>query len=139
MGFKTFEEIESWQEARKLMRAVRKICKKEIVKKEWAWIDQITRSALSVMANIAEGHDCQMNSEFIVFLGYAKRSAAEVRSHLYYALDEGFIDQKEFDILSEQTRKIGAQIAKLIAYLRINVTTRTKLKASNQLTSNEQQ
>ncbi len=70
------------------------------------------------MANIAEGNDAQTNPEFIQFLGYAKRSAAEVRSHLYYGLDEGYATQTEFHEASELTRKITAQIARLIQYLR---------------------
>jgi four helix bundle protein len=93
MGFKSFEEIEAWKEARILMQRIRKICKLPKVKHEFHWIDQITRAALSIMANIAEGNDANTNAEFVSFLGYAKRSSTEVRSHLYYALDEGYISQ----------------------------------------------
>jgi four helix bundle protein len=39
------------------------------------------------MANIAEGFDAGSDAEFIRFLGYARRSASEVQSHLYIALD----------------------------------------------------
>jgi len=56
-------------------------------------------------------------SQFIEFLGYAKRSAAEVRAHLYDAIDEHYISQEEFDALAKQTIKIGSMIAKLIHHL----------------------
>lgn len=141
MGFKTFEEIEAWQCARTLMGQVRKYCKRAFKKKEWSWADQVTRASLSIMANIAEGHDAQTNPEFIVFLGYAKRSAAEVRSHLFYGLDEGLISEKEFFESDDLARKIGAQLAKLITYLRKNDTKvrgAQQKKSSNELTSNEQ-
>ncbi len=117
MQFKTFEEIAAWQEARDLTRMVRLFCKKAVERKDWGWADQISRAALSIMANIAEGNDATTNPEFVMFLGYAKRSSAEVRSHLYYGVDEGYMTEPEFKDAAERTRKIGAQLAKLMAYL----------------------
>ena len=118
MGFKSFEEIAAWQEAIILTRMVRKFSRRAIVKKDWSWADQVSRASLSVMANIAEGNDSNTNPEFISFLGYAKRSAAEVRSHLYYGVDEHYLTKDEFTDAANRTKKVGAQIAKLITYLR---------------------
>lgn len=72
----------AWQDARDLTRFVRLFCKKAVDTKDWGWADQISRASLSIMANIAEGCDATTNAEFVMFLGYAKRSRAEVRSHL---------------------------------------------------------
>ncbi len=55
--------------------------------------------------------------EFINFLGYAKRSATEVRSHLYDALDEQYISHDEFKNLVDQTYSITRMLASLIHYL----------------------
>jgi len=110
--------MEIWKEARALTQKVRKICKKSPANKDFAWVDQISRSSLSVMANIAEGFDAQSDVEFATFAGFAKRSAAEVRSHLFYGLDELYIDEVEFQQLTASTKKIGAGLANLIAYLR---------------------
>lgn len=140
MKFQTFEDIEAWQEARSLARLVRQICARAIARKDWAWADQISRAALSVMANIAEGNDASTNPEFLVFLGYAKRSAAEVRSHLYYGLDEQYVTEAEFTDASERTKKIGAQIAKLMQYLRQHdQAQRLAAVSRNEPTRNEQQ
>lgn len=100
-----------------LVQAVRKICKQENAKRDWSFVDQITRAARSVSANIAEGSDAMTAGEFIQFLGYAKRSNAEVRSHLYDALDEGYITKSEFESISLQTMQIGRMISKFIQYL----------------------
>lgn len=117
MTFRTFEDMKVWQDARVLVCEIRQLCSNRTFR-DRIWIDQITRAALSVMANIAEGNDALTNAEFINFLGFAKRSAAEVRSHLYFALDEHYIDQEYFQKLCTQTKGIGAQLAGLIQYLR---------------------
>ena len=70
------------------------------------------------MANIAEGSNASTDIEFIQFLGYAKRSAAETLSHLYYGFDEGYISKDQFNDFARRSKIIGAQLAKLIMYLR---------------------
>ena len=72
--------------------------------------DQIRRAAVSTMANIAEGFDCESKIEFARFLGIARRSAVEVQSILYAALDTGNINQEDFDLHYEQARKSKALI-----------------------------
>ncbi len=131
MSFKTFEEIEAWKEARELTRIVRKFSRVAIQKRDWSWADQISGAAASIMANIAEGNDSTTNAEFIQFLGYAKRSDAEVRSHLYYGFDEGYLSSIEFEDASARTKKIGGQLAKLIHYLSQHSSGRRVSKTSN--------
>jgi four helix bundle protein len=48
------------------------------------------------MANIAEGFDSQSDQEFIKYLGYSRRSATEILSHLYVALDQKYITKQKF-------------------------------------------
>lgn len=118
MGFQSFEDIQSWQEARHVSNCIGEVCMRSHVKKDWAWVNQISRASLSVMSNIAEGNDALTNPEFVKFLGYAKRSAAEVRSQLYYGLDRDYISQYEFNSWSEKLKSIGGKLAKLIQYLK---------------------
>ena len=70
------------------------------------------------MANIAEGFIRKSDKEFIQFLFVAMASAAEVQSHLYIALDQGYIDKEQFDRIYEQADKSGKMISGLIKYLR---------------------
>ena len=115
--FNSFEEIEAWKESRLLIKKIREICKREDVRRDFGFVDQITRASRSMAANIAEGNDAMNMLEFITFLGYAKRSAAEVRSHLYDALDEEYVSQEEFRDLSAQATKIARMISNLASYL----------------------
>ncbi len=58
--------------------------------------DQIRRASGSIMHNIAEGFDGGSNAEFVKFLRYAQRSASEVQSELYVALDQTYISEEKF-------------------------------------------
>jgi four helix bundle protein len=94
---KKFEDIVAWQEARKLVARVYKITNTGALAKDYGLRDQIQRAAVSAMTNIAEGFDCESKVEFARFLGIARRSAVEVQSLLYAALDVGYISQEIFN------------------------------------------
>lgn len=135
--FYKFEDMEVWKESRRLVRFIRNICKREHVKRDFAFIDQITRAVRSISHNIAEGSDAMTIPEFINFLGYAKRSSVETRSHLYDALEEEYISETEFYEIVTLTKKISGMLAKLIHHLQTLDPTlkRTFKKSINQLTN----
>ena len=60
------------------------------------------------MANIAEGFDCDSQVEFARFLGIARRSAVEVQSLLYAALDVEYISEGDFKLYYAQADKAKA-------------------------------
>lgn len=121
--FQSFEDIRAWQEGRILIKEIRVVCKRPEVRKDFAFVDQITRSARSICANIAEGHDAITAPDFVKFLGYAKRSLAEVQSHFYDALDEGYITKQEFVQLKDKADQICKILRRLMQYLQ-----QTKMK-----------
>ncbi len=75
------------------------------------------RAAISVTSNIAEGFERDSRAAFVHFLSIAKGSAGEVRSQLYIALDEGYIDQEQFDELYGVAMSTIRQIGGLLRYL----------------------
>jgi four helix bundle protein len=79
--------------------------------KDFGLRDQMRRAAVSVMANIAEGFDCDSNVEFARFLGIARRSAVEVQSLLYAALDVGYVTSEQFKNHYDQAGKIKGLIS----------------------------
>ncbi len=110
---KRFEDILAWQEARKLARDVYGMTREGAFAKDFGLRDQIQRAAISVMTNIAEGFDCESHVEFARFLGIARRSAVEVQSLLYAALDIGYISEEAFKAEYQQTEKTKALIGGL--------------------------
>ena len=73
-----FEDIHAWQEARKSVKMIYTLTDDGTFAKDFGLRDQIRRAAASVMANIAEGFDCDSKVEFARFLGIARCSAVEV-------------------------------------------------------------
>ena len=100
-----FEDLIAWQEARVLQQPAYKISNEEAFAKDFGLKDQIQRAAVSAMTNIAEGFDNESTAEFARFLGMARRSAVEVQSLLYAALDQQYITPEIFQACYEQAAK----------------------------------
>ncbi|MBX3059942.1 MAG: four helix bundle protein [Anaerolineae bacterium] len=107
-----FEDIKAWQEARILTRQVYQVSGKGKFYQDAGLRNQIRRASVSAMSNIAEGFDCESKKEFARFLEIARRSAVEVQSLLYVALDVNYIDEATFKTFYDQAattkRLIGA-------------------------------
>ena len=116
--FRRFEDIEAWQMARELAKVIYEAGNRGKFAHDFGLRDQIRRAAVSVMANIAEGYERNGNKEFLQFLSMAKGSIGEVRSHLYVALDQGYLTQQEFDGLCARSRLVSAKIYYLMQSIR---------------------
>ena len=114
---KQFEDLRVWQEARVLSREIYAAAKQRAFTRDFALRDQITRAVTSTLSNIAEGFERGSRKEFIQFLNIAKGSNGEVRSQIYVALDQEYLDQKTFDALRESALCLSRRIAKFISYL----------------------
>ena len=77
-----FEQLIAWQKARNLAREIYTMTKRPPFARDFALAGQLQRSAVSVMANIAEGFERNRLAEFHQFLSVAKSSCGELRSHL---------------------------------------------------------
>ncbi|MEM4360376.1 MAG: four helix bundle protein [Candidatus Bilamarchaeaceae archaeon] len=114
---KRFEELECWQEARKLVNLIYSLCKNDLFKTDYELMSQIKRSAISSMANIAEGFHRNSNKEFMKFLDYSRASIAETISHCFIALDQGYITESEMKRVNELANILWKKVNNLISYL----------------------
>ena len=78
------------------------------------------------MHNIAEGFDSGTNPEFIRFLKIARRSASEVQSEWYLALDRKYINQDELTTAYNFATETKRLINGMIGYLRRSTPKTTK-------------
>lgn len=110
-----FEDLIAWQKARVLTREIYLLTRQAIFARDFGLRDQIQRSSVSTMANIAEGFERDRPNEFHQFLSTAKASCAETRSHLYVALDVGYIELPEFERLQAMATEVGRVVGGLRA------------------------
>ena len=118
VAIEKFEDIKAWQAGRKLTKAVYQMSSAGQFSRDYGLRDQIQRASVSVMANIAEGYDSLSNREFMRFLGYALRSATEVQSHLYVALDQDYASQDQFNAIYQQAIEVKNLLHGFLRYLR---------------------
>jgi four helix bundle protein len=113
-----FEDLQSWQKARQLANLIYDLTEHQDFTKDFRLRGQIQDAAGSIMHNIAEGFDAGTNPEFIRFLKIARRSASEVQSELYLALDRTYITQEELNTAYNLATETKRLINGMIAYLR---------------------
>ena len=118
MKINKFEDIKAWQEARELTREIYALTRVSAFSHDYGLADQIRRASISIMANIAEGFDSNSDAQFISFLSYSQRSASELQSHLYVALDQGYISNEKFNGLSNKAEEIKRLLGGFIKYLK---------------------
>jgi len=116
-SIKRFEDLECWKEARVLVRQIYELTKKKKFSMDFELKNQIRRSAVSIMANVAEGFHRNSNKDLLKFLDYSRSSIAETLSHAYVALDQDYIVEPEMETLKQQADLVWKKINNLISYL----------------------
>lgn len=115
---KRFEDILAWQKARAATKTVYEATSDGGFAKDFGLRDQIRRSSVSIMANIAEGFGRRSDKEFSNYLNVAHGSVAETQSHLYVAVDLGYIEEKYFQELYTTLDEVSRMIMGLTKHLR---------------------
>ena len=110
MPYQSFESLDVWKHACRLATRVYEALRDC---RDFGLKDQMTRAAVSVPSNIAEGYERGSNPDFIRFLNIAKGSAAELRTQLYIAEQVGVIEIQARKELVSETIVIGRMLQKL--------------------------
>lgn len=133
------EEIRVWQESRMLIKSVFELTSRKEFEKEFFLKDQIKRSAISIMSNIAEGFGRGGNKEFNQFLYIANGSLNELKSQLYIAFDLKLIIESDLDSFLPIIFKIENMIKAFSRQLKNSEFTGVKFKSANNETTNMKQ
>jgi four helix bundle protein len=116
--FRKFEEINAWKKARIVTQKVYELTRHTDFSKDFGLKDQSTRAAVSIMANIAEGHGRRTAKDFAYFLGVARGSAIELQALFYAAFDQEYVNQEEFCDLYYDLEEVSKMTVSLARYLR---------------------
>jgi len=113
--YQSFEDLDVWKRASRIAVRVYEVLKDC---RDYGLRDQMTRAAVSIASNIAEGAERSSNPDFMRFLNIAKGSAAELRTQIYIAQRIGILDHKTQADLTEEVKQISAMLQGLIKSLK---------------------
>lgn len=112
-----FEDILAWQKARELTKEIYTHTRSGAFAKDFGLRDQIQRTSVSIMGNVAEGFERGGDKEFVQFLSVSKGSCGETKSHLYVAMDQKYISPTQFEQLYSNADEVGRLLAGFMGYL----------------------
>lgn len=113
-----FEDIEAWKHARDTTKLIYQVSSDGKFAKDFGLVNQMRRPSVSILSNIAEGFERNGDKEFIQFLTIAKGSCGEVRAQLYVALDQEYLEEKDFLEIKNKLIETSRMISGLINYLK---------------------
>jgi four helix bundle protein len=107
MANQSFESLEVWKRGCRLARHVYEAWKDS---NEFGLKDQMTRAAVSIPSDIAQGHERGSDADFVRFLKTAQGSAAELRTQAYIAASTKLLDRDRASRIINECKEIGAML-----------------------------
>jgi four helix bundle protein len=104
---KGYKRLQVWQEGHKFVLLVYKHTNDFPKHEQFGLVSQIRRAAVSITANIVEGHASNSKREFLNFLNMANRSLVETEYLLETSLDLKYLPKERFDELENCRYKLG--------------------------------
>lgn len=102
-----------WQKSMDFIDYIYEIAKKFPRQERFGLWSQITRAAVSVSANIAEGHARFSRKDFAYFTVLSRSSLMEVDTLIHVALRQGYISQEDADKGFARIVEISKMLASL--------------------------
>jgi four helix bundle protein len=108
-----FEKLNSWQEARKLVKLVYSITASFPKHETYGLVAQMRRASSSISSNISEGSGRTSQKDQAHFYQMAYSSNLELLNHFYTALDLEYIEKDNLINIRNIISALSAQIAAL--------------------------
>ncbi len=99
----SFTDLHAWKEGHKLVLTIYTITKNFPDEERFGLTSQIRRAVISITSNIAEGFRRETYKEKARFYSISLASLSEVQNQLLVARDVGYIDNKKFKEIAEQS------------------------------------
>ncbi len=115
---KNYKELIIWKKGIGLVKSVYAVSKQFPAEEKFGMISQLTRAAVSIPANIAEGSSRNSDKDYARFLQIALGSAFEVQTYLVIANEMSWAPNETIEaiemLLEEEIKMLHAFIRKLI-------------------------
>jgi four helix bundle protein len=107
----TYENLDFWKRSVELSA---RLFRETSTIQDFGFRDQLTRSALSIPSNIAEGYERDTDSQIVNFLRIAKGSAGELRTQILIGIKASYLNEAQAIGWEDEVRQIGAILGSLI-------------------------
>lgn len=111
---KSYRDLIAWQKGISLVTDVYRLSSKMPEAEKFGLVSQITRAAVSIPANIAEGWGRETPKNFLQFLRVARGSAMEVDTLLEIAHNTRMISGDEYNLTLAKVTEVSKIIQGLI-------------------------
>jgi len=118
---KNLEDLEAWQEARKLCLGIYEITKIFPESEKYNLIKHLRESGRGATGNIGEGFARYFYRESMQFYDIARGCLGEIKSDIYLSYDLGYIKEKILNRFIEQIGKVNNKIGELITQTKIQL------------------
>ena len=106
-----FRKYDIWKDSMELVDSVYTFVEVFPTTEKYGLRSQITRSAVSIPSNIAEGASRNSEKDFARFLEIALGSAFELETQLIIALNENYINNEDFQLLQVRITELQKMIS----------------------------
>lgn len=110
---RSFRDLRVWSSGIDLVAAVYDLTRTFPKHEVYGLAGQMQRAAVSVPANIAEGHSRNNLREYVHFVGIARGSLAEVETYIEVASRLGYASSEQSAILRQQAAGVSRQLVAL--------------------------
>ena len=110
-----FEELSIWQRSSALCVELYRYLSEL---RDFGFRDQITRSALSVPSNIAEGFERDSSKEKARFWNYAKGSVGELRTQIHIGQQIGYLEPDIASRWLKESKELSRMLHAMIRGMR---------------------
>ncbi len=117
----SYRDLDVWQDAMTMAETCYVLTRTFPREETYGMTSQIRRAAVSVAANIAEGHGRESTASFIHFLRIGQGSLKELETHLILAGRVGLTSQEAVSSVLARCEAIGRQMRGLIRSLQRRV------------------
>jgi len=114
----SYRDLLVWQKAMDLVVASYEIAKRLPHQENYGLISQIQRAAVSIPANIAEGHGRRHRGDYLHHLSMARGSLLELETHLLISVRLAYLQPRDIEAILGLSDELGRMISGLIQKLR---------------------
>jgi four helix bundle protein len=117
MEIKTYRDLEVWQKSMDLVVEMYRLSKLLPREEQFGLVSQIQRAAVSIPANIAEGHGRRHRGDFLRHLSIARGSLTEVETHLQIGIRLDYLNRDQVRHAWNLSQQVGRLLNGLIRSL----------------------